>query len=496
MICVDDEPAEELIVQANIQRLKDTKVRLLREIEETDKLLDIENARYARLRNNKNPALRLPHEVMSTIFTMVHNDHRYSNSQKAQQKALKFLVSTSQVCVSWREIICHTPLLWNEIVMSFRHGFTGESTLTCLNAHLTRSGDCYLDMAFNLGGSYIGYPAFLELIGSHSKRWRRVSFLVSYANVIDFSSVLERLEAPNLEHFSINIQQTHCGGPNSPRMPYQFDPSLIFPHGTPKLTFLRLGGAALGTMRPNWTSMETLHLDGWERTFMTREQFKCLVQTLPNLTNLSLHKLCIRYPRDPFEKQSDILLPQLRSLRIREPYTSMDMVVPTMVMPKLETLHLQRVEAIGTKLNPSVKHLNLETCGFEDHQVMKLITNFPSLESLGIDDCPLGSFCNQLCPPDGQTTIDPVPWPQLTSLTIRQLSGSNVHFFVWLLVARKDCKVPVGKVRIDRRSRGALRSKHRLDWLSNEMEMVVENCDYLDRWPPGLGYDDPHDLED
>jgi hypothetical protein len=51
---------------------------------------------------------------------------------------------------------------------------------------------------------------------------------------------------------------------------------------------------------------------------------------------------------------------------------------------------------------------------------------------------------------------------------------------------------PLKQIRLDRRSRTALRNKQRFDWL--QMLVEIDNCDLVETWPPGLGYEDGHDL--
>ncbi|TFK28159.1 hypothetical protein FA15DRAFT_634416 [Coprinopsis marcescibilis] len=482
---------EESIIQANIHRLQVSKANLLREIEKIDQQLLHETAKYGRFRNDRNPALQIPNEIITSIFMLVHNRLRYANSVKARSEALRFLLSISHVCTRWRVIVLNTCLLWNEIIMTFRHGFASPVPLECLEAHLIRSGDCYLDMAFNLTGSYIGYPSFLQLIGRHSTRWRRVSLLVAFGNVSHFQNAFQNLHTPVLEHFSVNIQNTQGGGPGTPRIPYPSDSPQMFDLGSPKLTFLRLAGAAFGTLVPDCNMLQTLHLVGWNRSFLTWERLREGLEAMPLLTNLSLDKLCVRHARDPFKDSQPMHLPKLRCLRIRDPYSPVIMMLPLMVLPKLESLHLHHLEMFDSLSIPTVTTLSLETCNLQEIEVVNLVSRFPNVEELGIDDCSFSSLFNLLSSGEAE---EPEPWPKLHTLTVRELPMSDVVYLVSLVLARKERQMPLQVLRVDRRSRTVLRNKHRLDWLAGEME--VQHRDFAESWPPGLGYDDPHDLED
>ncbi|KAH6913148.1 hypothetical protein BKA70DRAFT_1262009 [Coprinopsis sp. MPI-PUGE-AT-0042] len=489
MTNVANQSGELLAVQNNIERLQDAKTRLLSEIREIEQQLDIENARYATLRNNQNPVSRIPDELMSTIFMMVHHESRTQSTKKA----LKCLLSLSRICAKWRHIILTTSLLWNEIDMSFRYHCISEKALDCLAAHLARSGDCYLDMTLALAGSYQGPSSPWHLIGYHSKRWRRISLLINTADAVDLQSKFKGLEIPNLEHFSINVQATFDGGPTSPRMACNLEDATMM--NTPRLRFLRLAGVALGALHPQSNLIETLHLDGWSRSFLTWSQLKGILEELLNLKSMSLYRLCIRHSGGPIEGPAPINLRTLQSLRVRDPYTPIDAILPLFWMPNLEHLFLQRVDTVALNSMPSLVGLHLETTNLDAAYVRMFITKAPNITTLSIEDCSFAALADSIGASHRALDLgQPLPWPHLRTLNVRQLSGTDVQHLVWLVSSRGLTESRLDTVTLDRRSRGALRAKHRLDMLADQVG--VQNHDFLERWPPGLGYDDPHDLED
>jgi len=60
-------------------------------------------------------------------------------------------------------------------------------------------------------------------------------------------------------------------------------------------------------------------------------------------------------------------------------------------------------------------------------------------------------------------------------------------------VGPKSGMSPLKRILLDRRSRTVLRTKQKLEWLQESV--VVENG-IPAKWPPGLDYEDPHDLRE
>ncbi|RXW25494.1 hypothetical protein EST38_g292 [Candolleomyces aberdarensis] len=492
--------------EATIQKLESARDDLLRQLEELDLKLLSEKAQYSQLRNHKVAIHALPNELLGLVFGLAHSSLRFD---RPDAQRLRFLVHTSWVCTRWRQVILRTPLLWNTIAMTVFSGFEGYAPAQeSLLAHLERSGDAYLDMEFFLAtDNPKDFLPFFDTIGSHSKRWRRLSVEMNSADIPIVRKVLQNLEVPKLEHFSLNIWETSEKGLLSPRTPYPTIAPQIFMKGATDLCLLRLAGAALGSLHPQSTSIRILHVGGWEKSFFTWAQFRSLLESLPRLENLSLHELCIRHnTRNPLDQPAPMNLPNLRRLRLHSPFTPIDRILPLLSMPKLEQVSLHTLETFESPVMPTVTYLHLNGCAFDDVHYEELFASFPNIQHVSVDEYAylLYNMLRHSLPPVNDATTAPnsnsnpnpnsttCPWSSLHTLTVRDLASSEVNVFVEMVRQRKEAQVPIKTVRLDRRGRNVVRLKHKGDQLAEHTSVV--SWDGTESWPPGLGYEDPHDL--
>ncbi|KAF8899899.1 hypothetical protein CPB84DRAFT_1680867 [Gymnopilus junonius] len=466
----------------SLDALKDKKEALLRDLSAVDAELEATQAQFSRLLNEDTFIYRLPDELISGIFLACQQMARLS--RKAN---IPLQVVASHVSHRWREIILSTPLLWNTVDLRIRptNHIRGR-VLSQLDAHLTRSLDtCLLNITLD-----ISIPddisEYLKLLVDHSDRWRRLSILARYEKVGDIQAVLSYAQAPALEHLSLNI-----GKPGflegSPRRPYQNVYPNILPSSGTTLTFVRLAGLALGHSHPPTHSVTTLHLDGWTRHFMTHEQLKAVLEAAIALENLSLNQLYIRPPRDPLEILQPVNLPNLGRLRVRGFYWPVSLSL--MEMPGLHSLSLHDVETFDLRVLPSVQSLSLEACAFSDAELRSLFQATPSITTLSIDDS-IPEIYSMMLPGAALSK----PWPHLETISLRNLQSRDVGHFCNMVFNVGESHKNLARVYLDRRSRTVLRTKHRLDWLQDRLK--VENFDIPEAWPPGLGYEDTHDLLD
>jgi F-box-like len=462
----------------SISSLEQRKEQLVQELDNVSLELRSLKAAYARKINEDVLIYRLPSEILSGIFMI---SQQYG---KHLAKSLPFQVIASHVSGHWRQIVLCTPLLWNDINLHIRPmNHVQGRYLAQLEAYLKYSYTCFLDITlhFHVADNLSSY---LKLLGQHSTRWRRLSIITRYEPAGEIYALLHSVHTPRLEHLSLNI-----GIPareQSPRTQFLcILPTVL--SDAPSLSFVRLAGLALGRLHPPISKVTTLHLDGWTRHYLTQQQFKTIFDSAPGIVNLSLNQLCVYHPRDPLEVVSSVRLPDLRYLRIRGPCSLSYRLLSLLEIPQLYALTLHNVDIFDSTTLPDVQSLTLDSCAFEEPQIRKLIRLFPSITSLSIDESL----------PDIFSLLDPnstasKAWPQLETISVRELQWSDISQLCTMVINRMDGDKPLKQIRLDRRSRTALRTKQRLDLLQKLVR--VDNCDFVETWPPGLGYEDGDDL--
>jgi len=471
-----------------IASLEQRKEALWREIESIDVEVESHKRAYARIVNNDAPVFRLPNELLTEILIICQNS---PTPRKKAYRCLPLQVTISHVSQRWREVVLETPLFWNTVdfrVRSMAH--IQRCILPFLDARLTRSLSCFLDITLDFDIDIDGLQPFFDLLSRHCERWRRLSIISHYSCVDQIHSFLQKARTPILEHLSLSIVEIPREG-SSPRQQYNDVFPSILPSASERLKFVRLAGLSLGNHHPPTSFVTTLHLDGWTRHYMTHKQFQHILQAAPSLINLSLNELCIHFPRDPIEILSPVNLPHLLNLRIRGSCSPIARPLALMSMPNLHSLSLLEIQAFDSDVIPSVRCLSLEACSIGEIGIEHLFRAFPSVTSLSIDNSV--PFIFSMLRPEEEPQIQPEPWARLETMSLRQLEQLDVSRFCDMAFALDEIKRGLRSVFLDRRSREVLRRKHRLDWL-RELVPKVENCDEQEPWPLGLGYEDTHDL--
>ena len=465
----------------SISSLEQRKEQLVQELDNVSLELRSLKAAYARKINEDVLIYRLPSEILSGIFMICQ---QYG---KHLVKSLPFQVVASHVSDHWRQIVLCTPLLWNDINFHIRPmNHVQGRYLAQLEAHLKYSYTCFLDITLHFQVAD-NLSSYLKLLGQHSTRWRRLSIITRYEPVGEIYALLHSVHTPRLEHLSLNIGRPAREGVQSPRTQFLCILPTVLLSDAPSLSFVRLAGLALGRLHPPICKVTTLHLDGWTRHYLTQQQFKTIFDSAPAIVNLSLNQLCVYHPRDPLEVVSSVRLPDLRYLRIRGPCSLSYRLLSLLEIPRLYALSLHDVDIFDSNPLPAVQSLTLDSCAFEEAQIRKLIRSFPSITSLSIDES-LPDIFDLL----GPNSTSSKAWPQLETISVRELQWSDISQLCTMVANRTDGDTALKHIRLDRRSRTALRTKDRLDWLQTLVR--VDNCEPVETWPPGLGYEDGHDL--
>ncbi|KAF8802441.1 hypothetical protein BYT27DRAFT_7196625 [Phlegmacium glaucopus] len=469
----------------SITSLEQRKEQLVQELDNVSLELRSLKATYARKINEDVLVYRLPSELLTSIF-ITCQQHR-----KASAKSLPFQVIASHVSDHWRRIVLSTPLLWNDINFHIRPmNHVQGRYLPQLEAHLKHSFTCFLDITLHF---YVAddISLYLTLLGRHSTRWRRLSIITPYEPIDDIYTLLHSAHAPHLEHLSLNIGKPQEGAVLSPRKQYSCVLPAVLLSGAPSLLFVRLAGLALGNLHPPISKVTTLHLDGWTRHYLTQEQFSTIFDSASAIINLSLNQLCIHHPRDPLEVINPVKLLNLRYLRIRGPCSPGCRLISLLDIPQLQALSLHNVDIFDfNTFFSTVQSLTLDSCAFDGPEIKNLIRSFPSITSLSVDESIPDIF--GLLDPNSAGPESSKAWPQLQTVSVRELQWMDIPHLCSMVFNRMKSDKPLKQVRLDRRSRTVLRTKHRLDWLQNLVQVDSNDC--AETWPPDLGYIDEHDL--
>ncbi|KAJ7164015.1 hypothetical protein C8R43DRAFT_989446 [Mycena crocata] len=463
-----------------IETLELKKSHLLREASEVDLDLRYARAKHGRLLNHKAHIYKLPNEILSHIFTICQQ----SPGPKAIH--IPFEVLASHVSSMWREVATGTPLLWTAIMVKVRPRQllakkVLEWKLSRVRVYLARSATCLFTTAFDIVGPF-QVDQILDLISAHADRWLRLSISIKNppAATLEIWQALHSLSAPALEHVSIWLTKLSMGGHHLSDTDCT---PLIFRGGAPSLKFVRVSGMALGCLQPPLGLVETLHLSGYPLSFAS---FRIMLDGIPNLLNLSLHRMHIT-SRPP--DCNPIFLPQLRSLRVcgnlEDEITHPHRIFRTFSAPVLESLVLKDLDAFDEHVFPTVHTLTLHACPFSAGEMFRMLRAFPALTTFRLDES-LPDILDLLGMPDG--TSGQPPWPKLETLAVTDMESADVGLLCDMILHRKTLGTPLTRVFLDRRSRVVLRKKERLEWL--QKTLTVDRHDGVYSWPAGLKYED------
>ena len=384
---------------------KKEKLELEREIlasnlEKLDYKIIQTQAEYGALCNETAPILNLPIEILCRVFEAAHNA---SFAEEIPHNPL-IEVTISHTCRGWRSIALSFPILWS----TFRHDASELSEripVDRLGAYLERSGSRLLDLHFAFAKSVLGHGSLallnfmLESTTPHVARWRRFSlFSDGDVPILAFCNRLERLEAPNLEYF------TMCPGNTETIVFDGLFPS-VFLGGAPKLFYLRLDPTCPSKYLPPFSNVTVLRLEDdsldlnvWD--FGSYSTFLEIL-ALPSLTSLSIVGRQFSVPDSPHS--SKITMNNLKHLRYGADDYLIRHFLPFLFAPLLETLILGNT---GLPLPPS--------------PFPKFMRPFSKLHSLELINCIDIDM-------DFLSSFAPLT-PHITNLTIVDSSSSDSIF--------------------------------------------------------------------
>ncbi|KAF8073756.1 hypothetical protein FPV67DRAFT_1666505 [Lyophyllum atratum] len=369
----------------------------------------------------QSPVLRLPSELLSSIFVM---------GVLGIGEEDPVMVSTLMlVCRYWSEVALNTPTLWAEISVS------PHDSLEKARRKLERSKSCPLDITVNFGPKMEYTNSITEHV-IHAMDlirpalWRTKSFCLSVPNRPQAHAALLRCQedAPLLEILSIHI--FHSMQDDT----YSSPPLPLFNGCTPRLQSCSLTSFNFGWDYMLVSRLRVLKLGGYFNSLTpSASTLLGILQQCPDLEELALRNMssvdsdtCFSRS-DEFDPSPPSKLIRLRRLKkISFYYSGVGLtrqLMSQIAFPSLESLEMCYLENVTPVLHLiysqalarlPLRHLRIETCLFNEIKLLNLLRRLPSLITLELVDVEDASS-NLL---KGLSSSQPWICPGLEALTV------------------------------------------------------------------------------
>ncbi|KAG6840987.1 hypothetical protein C0991_002877 [Blastosporella zonata] len=339
----------------------------------------------------QSPVLRLPSELLSSIFVM---------GVMGIGDEDPVMVSTLMlVCRYWFEVALTTPDLWAKICVG------PHDSLEKARRKLERSKSCPIDISINFGSRM----EFTSSVTEHVTRamdlirpalWRTRSFYLSVPNRPQAHAALLRCqeEAPLLEALSIHIHHSMLDDAYpTPVVP-------LFKGHTPRLHSCSLTSFNFGWDHRLISNLRVLKMGGYFNSYTpSANTLVGILRQCPNLEELALRNMSsvdsdVCHPGDFVSPPPSKLIQLHRLTRLSFYYSGIALtrhIVSHITFPNLESLELCYLENVTHVLQLlyaqaltrlPLLHLRIETCVFNEMKFINFLRRVPSLVSLELID--------------------------------------------------------------------------------------------------------------
>ncbi|KAF9483455.1 hypothetical protein BDN70DRAFT_799710 [Pholiota conissans] len=341
----------------------------------------------------QSPVLRLPSELLSSIFSI--------GVLEMGDEDPVMVPTLMLVCRYWAEVALNTPMLWAKISVS------PHDSLEKARRRILRSKSCALDVTVNFGPR-IDYMQGINEQIMHAmdlfkpSLWRTKSFSLTVPNRHHAHLALHQLqeEAPMLESLSITVhhsmQDDHYSKPLTP----------LFNGRAPRLRSCSFTSFNFGWDLAMMKGLRVLKLGGYFNSLTpSAATLLDILRQCPELEELALRNMsdvdsnpCAMAVVDDLDApiSNKIHLPRLKKMSFYYSGVAHTREIMSHIsFPNLETLelaylenatpllHLLYVQAL-TRL--PLKSLRIETCLFNEMNLVNLIRKVPSLVTLELID--------------------------------------------------------------------------------------------------------------
>ncbi|KAF8964379.1 hypothetical protein BDZ97DRAFT_904252 [Flammula alnicola] len=341
----------------------------------------------------QSPVLRLPSELLSSIFTI--------GVLEMGDEDPVMVPTLMLVCRYWAEVALNTPMLWAKISVS------PHDSLEKARRRLSRSKSCPLDITVNFGPRIEYVQSITEHIVHamdlfRPALWRTKSFSLTVPSRPHAYTALLRCQedAPILENLSIQVyhsmQDDHYSKPIVP----------LFNGCTPNLRSCSLTSFNFGWDLTLMKRLRVLKLGGYFNSFTpSATTLLDILRQCPELEEFALRNMsdvdsnpCSVAMIDDLDSPiaSKIHLPRLKKMSFY--YSGIAHtreIISHISFPNLESLELAYLENATSLLQLlyaqaltrlPLKYLRIETCLFNEMKFVNLIRKLPSLVTLELID--------------------------------------------------------------------------------------------------------------
>ncbi|KIY72388.1 hypothetical protein CYLTODRAFT_440638 [Cylindrobasidium torrendii FP15055 ss-10] len=487
--------SREDVLRSTADRITELEARqqqLLQEVANVDRELGVTRAQHKQALNDGALVSAFPFEILASIFR--HCQGNWTPHRRPVE------LDISHVSSTWRTVALGTAQLWTYIHVHMAATKYNQSPtmitrkLALLAMYLERSSQASLRIRLEASGNFMWTEA-LGQCASHL--WRCTEFSVSakfnFSPIEPILECLRNLRAERLRYLSVRI----CYYPHTPHLVEQFlsTSPAIFTLGAPSLCFARLAGVA-GPLQPPLQSVTTLSIDGTNMTEVSLVQLGALLESAPQLVNLSLTRMgLLQQPGSIPLSSSPLCLPNLRHIRIcgdrDENQDRSYQILQRLPLEHIETLVLREIPGLADCTFPRVRSLSVTDCSFPTNQLEHTVDAFPALVNL---DCDLVIVTPLLILSwDGDETNRDLAvafWSKVERLSIREMDARHARLLIRCVESRKRRGVPIKSLVLDTRSRKVLRTVGLLEEL--EGHVLIEEYDD-ESWPAGDAFQDNDD---
>ncbi|KAJ7038261.1 hypothetical protein C8F04DRAFT_374770 [Mycena alexandri] len=417
----------------------------------------------------------IPGELIIQIFATLIED---SGDEPREPAVLRL----SRICESLRDLVLTTPVLWSRIRLC------SSQDMRAVNLFLRRSQDCLLDVYVYL--DFLDH--FVHLVQTYAvARWRKLTIQGPlWTEIAAILKEIVEIQTPQLKEVRLITRERFDCNEHEPR---------LLSGGADALRTLTMHGC-VGCLSPfpNLTRLNIFRL------LCTYEEFRDLIQGLPNLTTLILNRLLDRFdiedPEPVAIPRSTIEASALRFFAVG--FTNTELISSSerpplafLSMPNLEYLEVSGSRTdygeLSGKSFPALHTLCLRNMSFQASDATLFRSLAAKIIHLQLNDV---RGVEQLLEPDEKGAL---PWPHLQTLawnlSYEETSDENCSWLENLSTRpRLILKIPEafkGNV-------SAVRQYHDVQFLSDDPLGLIRAKDFVGVYPASIEEEEDSDFSD